>query len=71
MISVEFELAPKEKTSLRVFDMNGKVVYSEDILDEQGKHVYREINLSGKGKGTYTVEVKSPKKVIAEKIILQ
>jgi hypothetical protein len=71
MISVEFDVAPKEKTTLRVLDMNGKVVYSEEIADEQGKHIYREINLSGKGKGSYTVEVKSAKKVIAEKVILQ
>jgi hypothetical protein len=71
IISVEFDVAPKEKTTLRVADMNGKVVYTEEITDEQGKHIYREINLSGKGKGTYTVEVKSAKKVIAEKVILQ
>ncbi len=71
IITVEFDVAAKEKTTLRIIDMNGKVVYSEEIVDEQGKHINREINLSGKGKGTYTVEVKSAKKVIAEKVILQ
>lgn len=71
IISVEFDVAAKEKTTLQIVDMNGKVVYSEQIFEEQGKHIKREINLSGKGKGTYTVEVKSAKKVIAEKIILQ
>lgn len=71
IITVEFDVAPKEKTTLQIVDMTGKIIYSEQIFDEQGKHIYREINLSGKGKGTYTVEVKSAKKVIAEKIILQ
>jgi hypothetical protein len=71
VITVEFDVAAKEKTTLNVVDMNGKVVYTEEIKDEQGKHISREINLSGKGKGTYTVEVKSDKKVIAERVILQ
>lgn len=71
IISVEFDIAAKEKTTLRVIDMNGKVIYTEEFVDDSGKHVYREINLAGKGKGTYTVEVKSAKKVIAEKVILQ
>ncbi len=71
IISVEFDVAAKEKTTLRIIDMNGKIIYNEEIIDEHGKHIYREINLSGKGKGTYTVEVKSAKKVIAETIILQ
>ncbi len=71
IISVEFDVAAKEKTTLQVVDMNGKVVYTEEIVDEQGKHIYREINLSGKGKGAYTVEVKSATKVIAERVILQ
>lgn len=71
LISVEFDVAAKEKTTLRVLDMNGKVVYSEEITDDNGRHIYREINLDGKGKGTYTVEVKSAKKAVAEKVILQ
>lgn len=71
LISVEFDVNAKEKTVLRVLDMNGKVVYTEEIVDENGKHVYREINLSDKGKGTYTVEVRSGKKAIVEKVILQ
>lgn len=71
MITVEFDVVPKEKTSLRVTDMNGKVVYTEEITDEQGKHVTRQINLTDKGKGAFTVEVKSKSKVIAERVILQ
>jgi len=71
IINVEFDVAPKEKTTLRVVDMNGKVVYTEEITEEQGKHITREINLGGKGKGTYTVEVKSSSRVIAERVILQ
>lgn len=71
IITVEFDIAAKEKTTLQVIDMNGKVVYTEEIVDEQGKHITREINLSGKGKGAYTVEVKSNSKMIAERIILQ
>jgi hypothetical protein len=71
IITVEFDVAAQEKTTLRVIDMNGKVVHSEEITDGQGKHIYREINLSDKGKGTYTVEVKTPRKAIAEKVIVQ
>jgi hypothetical protein len=71
VISVEFDVVGKEKTTLRVVDMNGKVVYSEVIVEDQSKHVKREINLEGKGKGAYTVEVQSADKVIAERVILQ
>lgn len=71
VVTVEFDVAAKEKTTLRVLDMNGKAVYTEEITDSQDKHIYREINLSDKGKGTYTVEVKSAKKAMAKKVIVQ
>lgn len=71
IISVEFDVVAKEKTTLQVIDMNGKVVYTEQIVESESKHLHREINLSGKTKGAYTVEVKTDKKVIAERVILQ
>jgi hypothetical protein len=71
MITVEFDVKPKEKTTLRVLDMNGKQVYTETIVDEAGKHVVREINLGGNAKGSYTVEVESAGKVIVQKVVLQ
>jgi hypothetical protein len=71
IITVEFDVIATEKTSLRVVDMNGKVVYSEVIVEDQNKHVQREINLSGKSKGTYTVEVEGGKKVVAEQVIIK
>lgn len=71
VINVEFEVAANEKTTLRVVDANGKVIYTEEIVESESKHIKREINLDGQSKGAYTVEVKSDKKVIAERVILQ
>lgn len=71
IINVAFDVNAKEKTLLTVTDMNGKVVYSEEIVENESKHVSREINLSGKSKGTYTVEVKTDKKVLADRVIVQ
>lgn len=71
VINVEFDVNPREKTTLRVLDMNGKVVYTEEITMSGSKHVKREINLGAQGKGTYTVEVKSSKQVMTERVIIQ
>lgn len=71
VITVEFDVIGKQKTTLRVVDMNGKAVYTEVIAEDQSQHLKREINLSGKGKGAYTVEIDNGTKVIAERVILQ
>lgn len=71
VLNVEFDVNANEKTTLRVLDANGKVVYEEAIKESESKHVKREIDLGGKSKGTYTVEVKSDKRMIAETVIVQ
>lgn len=71
VINVEFDIVAKEKTTLRVLDSNGKIVYSEVIVEDQSRHMKKEINLAGKSKGAYTVEVESKNKIVAERVILQ
>ena len=68
-ITIEFEMTGT-KTEISVTDMNGKLVYSEQIGEAATGLYKKEISL-GTSKGAYTVQVKKGNAVLVRKILVQ
>ncbi len=69
-LKIRFELQDKEKTMIRIFDMNEKVVHKEKLNNFSGKYE-KEIDLSGNKPGVYFIKVTQGNKMIVKKIILK
>ncbi|MFH2142113.1 MAG: T9SS type A sorting domain-containing protein [Bacteroidota bacterium] len=68
--NLKFNLENKEKTGIKIYDINGKVVYNEIINDFNGEY-NKEIDISDKGKGTFFLCIMQGDKVMNKKIIIE
>jgi hypothetical protein len=68
--NLKFKTSENEKTSIKIFDVNGKEVYNETIKGKDGLYE-KEIDISNEQKGTYFLKVSQGKKIATRKIILE
>lgn len=68
--NLKFNLNNKEKTEIKIFDINGKVVYKENIDKFDGEY-NKKIDISGEGKGTFFIQINQGDKKINRKIIIE
>lgn len=70
MINISFDVQAKEKTIMRIFDINGKEVYKEKIKQSEG--IYnKQVDLSGNKKGVYFLQVLQGKESLTKKVVLE
>ena len=67
---LDFNLANKGNTEVRVLNMEGKVVYSETLKDFTGNYK-KEIDISTNPKGVYFVNVKQGDHAQLKKVVLE
>lgn len=67
---LSFNIPKRGKTQIDIFDINGKVVHSEDLGKFQGEYSGN-INISDAGPGTYILSVSQGKFKLVEKVIVQ
>jgi len=67
---LSFETPEKGNTNIRIFDVNGKEVYSEKINNFNGRYE-NTIDISENKKGTYFLHIQQGKKVSTRKIVLE
>lgn len=70
LITVNIDMPGKEKAELTITDMNGKVVYSEQLGTATEK-LTREIDLGKFGKGMYNVEVSKGENRVIRRISVE
>lgn len=68
--SVEFELENEADTKIRIFDLQGSEVYSEELPNFSGAY-QREVNISNEAKGTYFIQISRDNKAVTKKLVLQ
>lgn len=68
--TIAFQQAEKAATSLEITDVQGKVVFSEDLGTFSGNYK-KELNLKRYGSGTYVVTVKQGNEVSSKKLIIE
>jgi hypothetical protein len=69
-ITVNIDIAGKEKTNMTITDMTGKTVYNEQLGTET-ENLSKEIDLSKFGKGTYAVKVEKGGQVFIRNVVVQ
>ena len=69
-ITIDVNMPGKGKADLTITDMNGKVVYSEQLPETDGK-ISKEIDLSKNGKGMYSIRLSKGGKVIVEQVVVE
>lgn len=69
-ITLSFHLEGTGKTNIRITDMNGKIVYEEQLGEAYSAPYSKEIDLGG-GKGMYTIEVRKGDNVLVRKVMVQ
>lgn len=69
MVNVAFNTTQTEKTSIRIFDMVGRTVHTEDFTAESGLNKVN-INLHDVVKGIYFVELTNSNNKIVKKLVL-
>ncbi len=70
MFRLEFDLPQKGETSIRVFNGEGRLIYSFDLGEYQGTFS-DDIDISQNGPGSYFLEVRQGATSMVKKIILQ
>ncbi len=65
-----FTLENEGNTSIKIFDISGKEVYSENLNNFKGLYS-KDIDISNNGKGTYFLKITQGKKAISKKIMIQ
>lgn len=65
-----FELPSKGTAHIDVMDMNGNVIYSEEMNDFQGRY-HKEFDISNKAKGIYVMRITQNGKSFTRKIVSQ
>lgn len=68
--TIAFQQAEKASTSLEITDVQGKVVFSEDLGTFSGNYK-KELNLKRYGSGIYVVTVKQGNEVSSKKLIIE
>jgi hypothetical protein len=68
--NMKFSLNNKEKTEIKIFDINGKEVYKENIDRFDGEY-NNQIDISDKGKGTFFINIRQGDKLMNKKIIIE
>lgn len=68
-ITLAFDLPGKAKTDISITDMNGRIVYEEQLGENVGAYK-KEIAING-GKGTYLVRVQKGDQVLMKQVIVQ
>jgi hypothetical protein len=69
-VKVSFANYSEKEFSIELISVLGEVVYSENILNDE-KIVSKTINTSELQKGTYILRLKSEKRVIAKRLVIQ
>ncbi len=69
-IKLSFTLAEKKSVTINIYDINGKVVYSETINDFQGTY-QKEIDISDQGSGAFFLQIIQGLYDVIKKIIIQ
>jgi len=69
-INLIFTSDSKETTYIKIYDINGKTIYSEKVKNFDGNY-NKEINLSDNQKGIYFLHITSGKSAATRKIMLQ
>lgn len=64
------EIATKGPTDITIYNLNGQVIYKEDLGDFTGR-CFREIDLSGSPKGIYFFKVTQNNESLSKKLILE
>jgi hypothetical protein len=67
--SLSFSSPMASNTSIKIFDSNGKIVYSEELGQFEGQYD-KEINISSVDKGAYFLQITQGEKTCTKKIIL-
>lgn len=67
---LKFNTTEKGKTSIQIYDINGKEVYQENIKNLKGAYE-KEIDISSEGQGIYFLKIQQGEKFITRKIILE
>lgn len=70
VITIAFEQGEKEKTTIQVMDVTGKVVFKENLGKFSGSYK-KEVNLKEFGAGTYVVEIATGEKRTTKKVLIQ
>ncbi len=67
---LQFNLADRGNTSIRIVDINGKTVYQDELPNFKGNY-NQEIDISDNAKGIYFLQIVQGDKVLNKKIVLQ
>ncbi len=68
--NLKFDLSEKDDVKLRIYDMEGKQIFVEEIKNFTG-HYDKQIDISKNGKGTYFLQITQNAKSLSKKIIIQ
>lgn len=67
---LEFNVAEKSKTLIKIFDLSGKQVYIEKLHNFSGKYS-NDIDLSSNKPGTYILQIIQGNKMLSKKLLIQ
>ncbi len=68
LFRLNFTLAEKGKTTIKIYNMNGAEVYSETLRNFSGNY-NKEIDLTKQNAGTYFLQIIQNKKIISKEIL--
>jgi hypothetical protein len=68
--SIRFHSDTKDELRVKIYNAQGKEVYSETLKDFTGDYS-NEFDLSAKGKGSYIIKIAQGKKTMAEKFVIE
>ena len=69
LFQLNFTLAEKGKTTIKIFDINGVAVYSEVLRNFTGTYT-KEIDLTKEIPGIYFLQILQNKKIITKEIVI-
>ena len=69
-VRVDFESSQKAKTVIRIVDLEGKVVFEEDLGEISGKHS-KTIDLENMAQGTYIINIQNGKDRTNQKLVIE
>lgn len=70
LVTIEFANSEKVKTTVKIADLNGKIVFSEELGKFSGTY-RKEVDLNSFGRGSYLVTIQQGKETVSEKIIVE
>jgi hypothetical protein len=69
-LTFSFHSDQKDNLKIRIFDDQGKEVFSESIKDFSGDYT-RQLDLSSNGKGNYILKISQGNKTFSKKFLIQ